>query len=160
MFLIDLASKQSGSVRLNADGVIVYHSPVFPAFELDLNRVRIVGELTTDNGPLIDDYFLCLAVDHHSWYEISNSAEGIELLTSQLQQRLEMNFEYKLISSTAFASNVLWPNDLAGQPMFTFQDKPKPWWKKWLPASENIQSLTDPVRQYLLDCHATLTLDQ
>ncbi|MFK7788634.1 MAG: hypothetical protein AB8C95_03945 [Phycisphaeraceae bacterium] len=149
-----MAFKHSGSITLNADGLIVCRSPVFGDYDLALGQVRLIGEFTTDNGPLIDDYFLCLAIDHDGWYEISNYAQGIENFKEQLQQQLGTEFAPKLVCSTKFASNVLWPSNLAGEPMFKFEAKPRTGGKKWLPVFENKQSLSDPVSRYLENSEA------
>lgn len=89
-------------------------------WELPVSAIRVVGETTNQNGPYVDDYFLCFASGADSWYEASFYAEGRDEFLNSLERFLRCELHLSLVGSTDFASNVLWPPHLAGKPMFTF----------------------------------------
>ena len=113
--------ESSGAISLG-DDVIRYHSPN-GTWELPIDRIRVIGEATTDHGPFADDYWLCFALDPQQWYEASFYAAGRDVFLKALSDRFGVPFELGLVGSTDFASRVLWPPQLAGKPMFAYAHK-------------------------------------
>src|SRR5688500_1399372 len=74
-------------------------------------------------GPA-DDYFFCFATGPAMWREASFYAEGRDEFLRALGAKLGAPLEAGLCNSTDFASRVLWPPSLAGQPMFRFEATP------------------------------------
>ncbi len=109
----------SGRISIES-GVLRYQSRTYHSWELSLDRVRIFGEMTNENGPLADDYWICFADGPGRWYDASFYANGRDDVLQVLSDRYGMEMEFTLIRSTDFRSSILWPPELAGQPMFAF----------------------------------------
>jgi hypothetical protein len=113
----------SGRILLDGD-VIRYQSAIYGSWGLNLAAVRIIGEFTNQNGPFLDDYFVCFATGLGEWLEASFYAEGREEFLRALEGKLAVRLELGLCHSADFASRVLWPASLAGEPMFRFDEMP------------------------------------
>ena len=112
----------SGQILLEGD-VIRYRWPQrrsVGSWEVAVGDVRIIGEATTPDGPA-DDYFLCFAIGPEMWFEASFYAEGRDAFLRALGERLGSPLELGLCNSTDFASRVLWPSSLTGEPMFRYE---------------------------------------
>ena len=86
----------------------------------------VFGEYTNQSGPFLDDYYFVFVVDSQHAYGASFYSEGRERFLADLSKRLGVQLECGLLGSTDFASNVLWPPGLAGQPLYQFAEKPIP----------------------------------
>lgn len=115
--------KDSGRILLDGD-VIRYRSAVYGDWDLPVSDVRIFGEATNQNGPFADDYFFCFAFGPGMWREASFYADGTDEFLRMLGAKLGSPLEVRLCHSADFASRVLWPPSLAGEPMFRFDDAP------------------------------------
>jgi hypothetical protein len=133
-------------------------------WELPTDRVRVIGEATTDHGPFLDDYWLCFATGSHEWCQASFYAAGREEFLKALSSRLGVPMELHLVGSTSFASRVLWPAPLLGKPIFAYADK---WPSNPLLRAvakligepfRNVQTYSQEVEQYLR--HAVTLYDK
>jgi hypothetical protein len=115
----------SGRILFDGD-VIRYQWKTDGGWNLPLSEVRIIGESTNQNGPIADDYFFCFATGSERWLEASFYADGHDEFLHALEERLGSELTLDLYGSTDFASRVLWPPSLAGQPMFRFYTIPRP----------------------------------
>ena len=115
------ASPKSGSIWL-ADGLIHYESQDYGSWSLPVADLRVFGEHTTDHGPVIDDWFMVFVTSSAAgWEEASVYAEGADDFRKQLPGVLGADSLYSdLYSSTGFASRILWPQPLRGQPLFRY----------------------------------------
>lgn len=139
----------SASLEL-CDGMIRYRTSGSPIWELAISDVRIVGEMTNNAGPFDDDYSLCFAAGADGWYDASFYAEGREEFLQSLAMALQCELPLRLVGSTDFDSNVLWPPHLAGKPMFLFKPEPaKTWIGRLMGASGNTQWFSADVLQEL-----------
>jgi hypothetical protein len=109
--------KESGHILLDGD-VIRYRSAASGDWDLPVSDVRIIGEATNQNGPFADDYFFCFASGPGMWHEASFYAEGRDEFLRLLGAKLGSPLQAGLYGSADFASRVLWPPQLAGEPMF------------------------------------------
>ena len=111
---------------LGFDGSLIsYNSQHYGTFSLPLSRVALIGEFTTDNGPFVDDWFLVFdPQDDGVWFEASMYAEGVDAFREQLSKALSSPICGTLFASTSFASRILWPLPLIGEPLFTFGPAP------------------------------------
>lgn len=118
--------------RLWLDGdVVCYESAVYRSWRLDLAGVRLIGEFTNEAGPFRDDYFLCFANDESDWLEASFYSNGRDEFLQALGERLDADLLLSLSGSTSFASRILYPVSLEGQPMFDFEsEKPRGIWRR------------------------------
>ena len=106
------------------DGEIRYDSTTFASWRLRLADIRVIGEATNDSGPQQDDYFLCFACDAQRWFEASFYAAGRDELLSALEEQLSTPMLLQLAGSTDYASRILWPANLTGEPMFDYEEIP------------------------------------
>ena len=113
----------SGRIQLDGD-VIRYRSAVYGDWDLPVSELRIVGECTNQDGPVVDDYFFCFATGPGMWFEASFYAEGRDEFLEALGVKLGARLVTGLCHSTDFASRVLWPPSLAGEPMFAYTELP------------------------------------
>ena len=89
-----------------------------------IDDLRLFGESTNQNGPFADDYLLCFATDSSGWQEASIYSDCRDEFLNELTKILGVELTLGLALSTDFASRILWPEVLLGDPMFTFSDKP------------------------------------
>jgi hypothetical protein len=133
-------------IRYGLDGSIVW--------ELPLSFIHVIGEATNDHGPFLDDYFFCFATDANTWYVASFYAEGREEFLKSLEELLECELELKLMGSTDFDSNVLWPRHMAGKKMFLYKPvKAKSWLGRLIGAGSNQQWFSNEVLAELERAH-------
>lgn len=139
----------SGRILLDVD-VIRYRSAVFGDWDLPVSDVRIIGEATNQSGPFTDDYFVCFATGPSMWREASFYAQGRDEFLRALGATLGSPLDVRLCHLADFASRVLWPPSLAGEPMFRYDCiPPKGLFGKFLGALENQQMYTDRVAEVL-----------
>ena len=138
-------TEDSGRIYIYGD-TITYRSRTYGDWELTLSEVRVLGEATNENGPFVDDYFLCFATGPDRWYEASFYAEGRDTFLEALGGRLGVELTLTLTASTSYASNVLWPSPLTGRPMFTYtHSPPKTWFGRLFGVSKSLQDYSDEV---------------
>jgi hypothetical protein len=120
------APAESGVLRLEA-GVIRYTSPNYGSFSVPLHEIAVIGEYTTDSGPMIDDWFdVFVHKNGVDWFEASMYAEGSADFHEQLSAALGCGVELGLAASTDFDSRVIWPPTIAGRPLFEFTPAVRP----------------------------------
>lgn len=142
---------KSGALEIVGER-IRYQSEDYGSWELPLAEIKVVGEYTSDNGPYIDDWFLVLVTGDDQWVEASNYCGGQEEAREALVRRFGMESLWgKLWGSTEFASRVLAPSHLAGQPLFEFQEVPQSVWTtiKRFGLKTLAKDLTPPVLEHI-----------
>jgi hypothetical protein len=139
----------SGNIKLEG-GTIRYEFRGQELWNIALPHVRVIGEATTDHGPWLDDCFFCFSTGPDSWYEASFYSEGSDDFLKALEAKLGVELRLKLMGSTDFASNVLWPPALAGKPMFKYRDVPaKAWLARLIGLGRNEQTFSEEVVEFL-----------
>jgi hypothetical protein len=113
-------AQEPGSIRLSED-VITYTSRLYGSFSLPVEEIAVIGEFTTNNGPVIDDWFLVFVCRGGDWFEVSVYSDGSEGVLEGLSTALGANLDLGLVASTDFASRVVWPTEIAGRPLFEFE---------------------------------------
>ena len=92
-------------------------------WSIEIADIILIAEYTTDEGPHLDDYFLVFVTVENGipfFSKCTFYAEGRDEVFECLLKTFDMPVEFKLCSSTAWASSVLWPRDLAGNEYFKF----------------------------------------
>jgi hypothetical protein len=115
--------KNSGRLWVEAGTI---HYDFFPdvSWTIPLDELLIFGEYTNAAGPFLDDYYFVFVTGLEKVYAASFYSEGRDEFLKVLGRKLKVTFECKLVGSTDCASNVLWPTDIVGQPLYEFVEKP------------------------------------
>lgn len=142
----------SGRIWMEADQIL-YNSRDYGAWRFPLAELRVFGEYTTDNGPMIDDWFMVFVTSNNGdWFESSTYAEGANEFRRQLAAAPgATGLHGDLFASTNFTSRVLWPAAILGEPLFQFTATRLPWWRRIMRFGVTpIQiELSPPVRAHL-----------
>src|SRR5579862_1255006 len=105
--------------RLSSDGKIIrYQLHDQEIWQIALADVVCIGEYTKSAFLLEDDYFLVFGRKNGLWYEASFYAEGRDATIRMIGNALRCELILGLCNSTQFASRILWPKQLEGQPLF------------------------------------------
>jgi hypothetical protein len=117
---------------LMIDGpTLSYDSPDYGAWQIPITEIVAFGEYSTDNGPYIDDWFMVFVTRGFNWVEASNYCAGSDTVRNALAQQWGVESLYgKLWGHTDFASRLIWPLELAEQPLFEFVERPQSSWQK------------------------------
>ncbi len=110
---------------LNIEGsTLSYASPDYGNWRIQVSEIIAFGEYTTDNGPMIDDWFMVFVNREFNWVEASNYCAGRGEVRNELAKRWSLESPYgQLWGSTTFASRVIWPQALAEKPLFEFEER-------------------------------------
>src|SRR5689334_3994440 len=80
---------------------ITYTSQHYGSFSVPLSEIAVIGEVTTGDGPAIDDWFLVFVPrSGGEWFEASMYAEGVDPLQEQLSSELGCSLQVGLAAST------------------------------------------------------------
>lgn len=125
---------------------IRYRSPTYGEWEIPLSALRVLGAYTNEDGPGLDDWFLFFGSDDGEARVASAYGRGRDGFLADLSARLGTPLSLDLVFSTTFASRVLWPPSLAGQPLFENTRVPAPTlWQRALGVEYVTQAYTPPV---------------
>jgi len=105
-----------GIVRYARDGVEVW--------SLSVASLVLVGERTTDQGPGIDDYFFVFVGGEPLMTVEAPMYAGPDVLQA-LSPLLGCDLAPALANRTDFTSRVIWPAELAGQPLHDYRPMPR-----------------------------------
>lgn len=105
-----------GIIRYALDGVDVWSLPVA--------SLVLVGERTTDQGPGIDDYFFVFVGGEPLITVEAPMYAGPNVLEA-LSPLLACDLAPALANRTDFTSRVIWPAELAGQPLHDYRPSPR-----------------------------------
>ncbi len=110
---------------LNIEGsTLSYASPDYGNWRIQVSEIIAFGEYTTDNGPMIDDWFMVFVNREFNWVEASNYCAGRGEVRNELAKRGSLESPYgQLWGRTTFASRVIWPQALAEKPLFEFEER-------------------------------------
>ncbi len=96
---------------------------------VSVKDIILMAEYTTDEGPIVDDYFLVfVAIQKGMPYFATASfySNGQDEVIKYLAQQWASEIELGLAFSTEWQSRVVWPSSLAGQEYFECKEvRPK-----------------------------------
>lgn len=137
----------SGQVCIIGDR-LSFTQPRGLVWSIDLSEIRLVAEETIETFAGGDDWIIHLAFQSQ-WCSFPKYAAGFGEVWDRLSERFP-NMELGLARSASFASRVLWPPQLRGQPLFDHQPEPNPPLWRRLTGSGRIEStLTPAVSSFL-----------
>ena len=140
--------RYSGRIEL-INNIVHYTSEGYGSWEIPLSEIRVIGEHTNQEGPWRDDYFFVYVINLDGWYRSSFYAEGRDEFLDELSKKVGYTIELELLNSADYLSNVLWPAELKGKPLFNFYKKrDSSFWGKWLRTKSLYQELDKTVIEY------------
>lgn len=106
------AERQSGRVELRGNKLLwLYRGEIIAEVELD--RVKLIGELTTNEGPYRDDWFIVFHQSEDFNVAVSTYAVGMHgLIDNDFKNDRGWNLETTLSWSTNWRNRIMWPDDL------------------------------------------------
>lgn len=122
---------------------------------IDLKDVAIVGEMTTEDGPILDDHFLLLVFWDASVVRWESSRPEATHALEVLSQRWGSDLSYCMLGRTDFASRVMYPAALKERSIVYIQ-KDASWKGFW----ENVRMLGYAERDILLTPEITRYLSE
>lgn len=98
---------------------------------IPVDDIKLVGEYTTGNGPLIDDWFIVFMTSSTNWMQISEYTPGMQEMLQELGQLLDAEIGCSLFSSTSWKTSIIWPPSIAEMEMWDVHTKePETFWQK------------------------------
>jgi len=94
-------------------------------WRIPVESIVLMAEYTTNEGPLIDDYFvLFIALDGDKLNIATASfySDGRDGIVRTLARRWGNDIELSLFNSTEWKSRVVWPPALVGREYFEFKE--------------------------------------
>lgn len=126
-------------------------------WSLPIRSIILISEYTTNEGPLLVDYFLIfVTIEKETFYFHTASfyATGRDETLATLKKLLASTFELELTGSTEWDSRVMWPQEIAGNKYFQFKPvRPETVLQKVkekLLGSTFEYSIAKPIQAYLL----------
>lgn len=90
---------------------------------LKISDIKIIGEITTSDGPYSDDWFLVFIINKETWYQISMYAENMQDSLQELSRILNAEIVGTLFYSTDWKTNVIYPKEFQGKELFLTEGK-------------------------------------
>jgi hypothetical protein len=145
--------RQSGKVLIQNDNIIWYDREDKVIGTIPLNKVKAIGEYTTSEGPLVDDWFYLFFISQNDIRQVSAYATNLNSVLESLSAKYKCDIIGHLSHSTTFESNVIWPTQLRGQKVYEAlaTDGPKTVWERIkFTFGQNVEMvLTNELRKHL-----------
>ena len=81
----------------------------------------VLGEYTTNSGPFIDDHFIVLVSSNNEFFEFSTTDGDVQELIKKVEKMKNETIKLKLSNVTNFASQIIYPAFLSGEPFYDFK---------------------------------------
>jgi hypothetical protein len=122
-----------GDTRVVSSTVRHQKGPVCAAipnrdWEFPVSSIKLIGEFTTPGGPIFDYFYVFVAGEPPAMFQVpmeSLEPIGLSEFFAELEASLPGRLTYKLANSISHASSVMWPESLAGQPLFAYVPAPR-----------------------------------
>lgn len=112
----------AGSISIEA-GRLRFDSESYGKWEAILDSLSLVGEYTTQDGPMIEDHFFVFVSKRGEEFECPVTAQGVSEMLQALSRIFDAQLDPKLTLTTDFASRIMAPRSLEDQPLYTFQNE-------------------------------------
>ncbi|WP_210486802.1 hypothetical protein [Rufibacter aurantiacus] len=126
------------------DNQLVFEHSSTNKWAVEIDKIRLIGEYTTADGPWLDDYFFVFAEKEDEWYEAPNEAVKNHDFWEILSEKLNFKVAPSLFASTQWDSKVLFPKDMKGQKLFQVITEKKPartLWQKLMGSSAKTEKI-------------------
>src|SRR5690554_1437820 len=108
---------QSGKTFLK-NGNVIWEFDDKSKTEIPIDRIKLIAEYTTANGPFLDDWFLVIYNDKSEYFEISMYADNIQEMMTELGKSLDFELYATLFASADWKTNILYPTEFSGQELW------------------------------------------
>jgi len=136
------------------DGRIMWDSEEGLISQIPIKDIKVIGEYTTSEGPIKDDWFFVFVLGSGDIKEVSAYATGTEKMLREVGQLIHTELNGQLANSANWKTNVLWPASFRGQELFKLTERQVSGvWEKiksitGLTDNKEIE-LTDDLKKYL-----------
>jgi hypothetical protein len=86
-------------------------------FKIPINSIKVIGEFTTADGPILDDWFVTI-LTADEWFEIPMYAAGIDKFFSDLGQELKCDLSYQLANSATWKTRIIYPSSCKDKELY------------------------------------------
>jgi hypothetical protein len=150
-------SQQQAATRVFlADKCVVLTQGSKEVVRIPIYDIKLIGEYTTANGPVVDDWFIVFMTAAKDWTQISEYTPGMLEMLQELGTLLKAEVIGSLFSSTSWKTNIIWPPQIAGQEMWeVIADTPTTligWLKKTLGMGNHQLALTTAAVSVFHNC--------
>jgi hypothetical protein len=114
-------SEPSGKVSIDA-GRLIWENQGKHIGEVVVSDICLIGEYTTEEGPVIDDWFIVFYMSKDDCKQISLYAKGREDMLKYLSECLGVEVAPRLMGSAGWNTTLLWPSEVMGQPMWNIEN--------------------------------------
>ena len=113
----------SGKVFIS-DSQIVWEHKGKTISTIPIDKIKLIGEYTTSEGPVNDDWFIVFITARDNWHQISEYAKGMNDVLKQLSEIYNSQINGTLFASTIWKTNIIWPDHIKGKEMWTIEILP------------------------------------
>jgi hypothetical protein len=135
------------------DDKIIWESGEELLTQIPIADIKLIGEYTTNTGPIHDDWFFVFLLGKEDIRQISAYAIGTKEVLKQFGQKINADICGQLAAKTDWKTNALWPAGFRGQEIFKMTKKqPTSAWGKLklkIGLTETEIQLTDSIEKYL-----------
>ena len=145
-------AEPSGRVYIDS-GKIIWENQSERIGEIVISDIRLIGEYTTAEGPVLDDWFIVFFMSKDDCRQVSAYAKGIMDVLDQVGKSVGGQVLPGLAASAEWATRLIWPQEVEGKPMWNMEElKPETFGEK----VKAFLGLGHPARAVLSDAAATV----
>ena len=95
-----------------------------------MDKIKVIGEFTTADGPYADDWFLTF-ITQKDWIEIPMYTDGMTNFLTDLGKILKADLNAKLTNSADWKTRIMYPNEFKEKELYEIENvEPKTFWEK------------------------------
>jgi hypothetical protein len=138
----------AGSVFIES-GKLRFTSDDYGRWEVDLDDVVLLGEYTTQDGPMLEDHFFVVLSKRGEEFEIPVTASGADEMRQAICLALDFETMPKLTLNTDFSSRIMAPRSFLDQPLYIFETERKPLLHRIFSSGRMKRRLSDSAKSVL-----------